>query len=180
MYAIVMILPPEPLLKELEDLMVELNLRFHTSKALVYKPHITLKSLGKIDGYKVKKVHSELEEIADKTKPFIVELNNLRFYGSSKDIPGIYISVERTNDLFNLHKRVAISLKKYEDKKDRSYKEMENYNPHITLVADDITPKELEKAKKELNTNYSNSFIANYITLLVRKESTFSYSHFRL
>ena len=172
MYAVVMIIPPEPILSELEELMKELNSFFNTSKALDYKPHITLKSLGKINESELEKIKQELEHVARTTKPFLIELENLRFYGSREDIPGIYISINKSEKLLELHKKLVLSLKKYSDRKDRSYKEMGNYFPHLTLVADDIKPEDLERAKR-MKINYPKKFETSSISLFLKEQNSY-------
>ena len=163
---IVIIIPPKPLYQKLEDLMKEFNLIYHTKKALLYKPHITLKSLGDVENKNLKDVMIGISGIIGTIKPLSVDMHGLRFYGSRKYINGIYIPVERSYELLSLHRRLVHKLRRYGDSKDRSYKELENFNPHLTLVGNDIDTKNLGKAKRELkDVIYSYNFSADKITL---------------
>ena len=167
-----MIIPPKPLANELESLMLKLNSQYYTSKALMYyKPHVTLKSLGKISDEKFKEASDEICCIAGDIEPFSLTMEGLRFYGSNESFSGIYIPVQKSPELVELHTKLATGLKPYSDRKDRSYKEFESWNPHLTLVGDDISSEDLEKAKKELHdVSYSYSFPVDKITLVRHTE----------
>lgn len=165
----VMIIPPDEIVTELSKLMWTLNSRYGTSKAAVYKPHITLKSLGKINDDKFRKAIVDIADITEKIRRFQLHMEGLRFYGSNKNFLGIYIPVQRSDELFGLHKKLVMSLRKYDDGRDRRFKEMENWNPHLTLVGDDIKYAELERAKVELNMQHLSEifydFYVNQITM---------------
>ena len=175
---IVMIIPPELICQELEDVMKKLNSKYNTTEALLYKPHITLKSLGNIKNKDLENVVLGISNIVDTTKPLSVNMHGLRFYGSKEDIPGVYITVERRPELFSLHKRMVKKLGKYDDGKDRGYKELEGWNPHLTLVGDDINVENLERVKRELqHMTYSRSFPVDKITLIRHTEERVIPSH---
>ena len=164
-YCIVMILPPEPLIDELSELMEKFNQCYNASSALNYKPHITLKSLGELDFYSFASASFDISKLAEETDPFVLHMEGLRFYGSREDIPGIYIPVQKTQELFDLHRKLATILKDYTDGKDRSFKELDNWKPHFTIVGPDISAKNLERAKKDLSgEKYSYEFPVNEIT----------------
>ena len=118
---IVMIIPPKLLANELESLMLKLNSQYHTSKALMYyKPHVTLKSLGKISDEKFKEASGEICCIAGDIEPFSLTMEGLRFYGSNESFSGIYIPVQKSPELMELHTKLATRLNPYSDSKDRS------------------------------------------------------------
>lgn len=168
---IVIIIPPESISQELEDMMRKLNSKYNTTKALFYKPHITLKSLGDIENINLENVVIGISDVVETIKPLSVNMHGLRFYGSREGINGIYISVKRSPELFTLHKKLVHKLGGYEDGKDRSYKELENWNPHLTLVGNDIDVKNLEKAKRELNyVTYYCNFPVDEVTLMCHTE----------
>ena len=174
---VVVIIPPEPIEHELEDLMLKLNSRYHASKALLHKPHVTLKSLGIISDKRFIEAGGEIGEATWYVEPFPLEMEGLRFYGSNENFPGVYIPVQKSSQLLDLHTRLATNLKPFCDKKDRSYKEFENYNPHLTLVGNDISPEDLERAKRELkNVNYSYSFPVDRIVFVRHTEGRASLS----
>jgi len=167
----VVIIPPEPIEHELEGLMLNLNSRYHASKTLLHKPHITLKSLGRVSDKRFKEVGGEIGEITWYVEPFPLQMGGLRFYGSNENFPGVYIPVQKSPQLLDLHMRLATNLKPFSDRKDRSYKEFENYNPHLTIVGDDISPEDLERAKRELeNVSYSYSFPVDRMVLVRHTE----------
>jgi len=170
---VVMIIPPQPIIGELEILMKKLNSRFNAAKALFYPPHITLKSLGKIEDENFKNVMIELADKVYDIDSFQLKMGNFRFFGSTPDYKGVYIPVERSPELLGLHNKLVKLLGKYDDGKDRSYKEMERYNPHLTLVGTDISDENLERAKKELsNVSYNYSFPVKKVTLIRHSQET--------
>ena len=147
--AVLMIEPPQHINNEILRQMFELNKKFETSKALEYTPHITLKSIGFVDYKKADEIVDIVGEMVKPIKPIILTAEGLRYYGSNQGIDGIYINVQKTPGIMNLHRKSVKILKRFEDK-DRNYKEKDNFNPHITLVGDDITKENLAKAKKSL------------------------------
>jgi 2'-5' RNA ligase len=163
---IVMILPPEPLADKLTKLARDLELRYNIHKPRKLRSHITVKSLGDIsrDAY----VNTLLKtiDLSEKFSPFTLYIEGKRFYGSIESIPGVYLSVKKTPQLVNLHKTIVDVLGKYSDGKDRSFKEGDNWNPHVTVVRPDISAKNLERAKIDLHDEeFSYSFPVEEITL---------------
>lgn len=173
----VVIIPPEPIERELEGLMLKLNSKYHTSKALLHKPHVTLKSLGRISNKKFIDIGGEIGEISWYVEPFPLKMGGLRFYGSNENFPGVYIPAQKSPQLLDLHTRLATALKPFSDKKDRSYKEFENYNPHLTLIGDDISLEDLETAKREFeNVSYSYIFPVDRVFLVRHTEGRAHYT----
>lgn len=146
-YQIVAILPPDYMSEGMEQIMLSLNKKYKTSKALEYRPHITLKSMGMVDDEKTQNMEEIIENIAKSTKPFIVTAEGLRSYGTNKNFPGVYVPVKRTKGLVSVHEKLALSLGSFSDK-DRGGKELEKFNPHITLVGTDISKACLIRAQK--------------------------------
>lgn len=165
------IVPPEQLSNELQILIEEYNERYNASDAIMFKPHVTVKSLGIVGVEPLKnEVLLQIENIAENAEPFCLSLSGLRFYGSTRNMKGIYIPVQRSHELLSLHKDFVGSIKTY-DGKDRSFKEGLKFNPHLTLVGNDITIENYERAEKELqDVSYSFRFIADKITLISRIE----------
>ncbi len=171
---IVMILPPKPLIDELAELTRKLNSRYNTHKALGLRPHITIKSLGEIDRKAYVNVLLETIDLAEELNQFTLDIEGKRFYGSIESIPGVYLSVKKGPKLVSLHKSILDVLGKYDDGRDRSFKEGDNWNPHLSIVVDDINEESLERSKNDLrDVEFSYSFPVDEITL-------YSHGHLKL
>jgi 2'-5' RNA ligase len=173
-YQIVAIIPPENICKGIGALMLDLNKKYKTSKALDYKPHITLKSMGVVEDEKSREISEIVKGIADRTEPFTVEARGFRPYGSSASMHGIYMSV-RGRNLNRLHRSLTKRLGHFSDR-DRSEKENKNFSPHMTIVGSDIgkAPEDI----RMLSAPYYR-FPVDNIFLISRNEK-FSYEPFHL
>jgi 2'-5' RNA ligase len=167
-YQIVAIIPPEFVCERIGDLMSDLNIKYKTSKSLNYEPHITLKSMGLVEDDASKEISEIVKGIAEKTEPFIIEARGFRTYGSSADKPGIYINI-RGKGLNRLHQRLVKRLGQFSDK-DRSEKENENFNPHLTIVGNDVEKKRLKDIEKLTAPYYR--FPVDNVFLITRNEKS--------
>jgi 2'-5' RNA ligase len=164
---VLMILPPTDLSNEIKRKMLLMNLEYKSKKALRYPPHITIKSFGKTydDTRRDIGFTEKLISIAEKTEAFSINLKGLRYHGSTESMPGIYAVVENNSHLNNLHKTIFKEMKEFEDR-DRSFKENENYSPHMTMVGIDIPGNEWERAKLERkNSDFHYEFPVDEIYL---------------
>jgi 2'-5' RNA ligase len=187
MTQVVMIIPPKPVVDELLGLMKKLNLRYKASKALVYGPHITLKAMGRVPSENLIKVMSEIADITEDMRAFPLKIKGIRFYGSNANYPGIYYNVGLSETLMDLHEELVDRLNRYSDGKDRSYKELYNWRPHLTIVGDDISLANLKRAKIDpevINARQSYNFNVDKITLVRHtgemKPAFYSKTNFRL
>ena len=162
------LIPEEDVASELQYLMNDVNKHYDTSEALLWRSHVTVKSLGNVPDEKMVKIIPMMRNIAEETRPFNLILDGIRFYGSNQDFTGIYIPVVKTPELIDLHEKCVESFENY-DGKDRSFKEGKKFNPHLTLVGTDLRGRKLEDAKKDLNgKRYNFEFSANQLTLASR------------
>ena len=158
-YTVIAIVPPKEHAGYLEILQRRWTTKYGAKGALNYPPHITLESLGEVENKKqLNTIYSHIRKIAEKTKPFKINVKGIRFSGTNEKYPGIYLGVEKSKELGHLHEMLIEKLEKFGDK-DRAYKERGNYNPHMTLVGTDIGQKEYELAKKDiLESGWSPKF----------------------
>jgi|GEM_PF-2032515 len=154
-YTIIAIVPPKEYTGYISILQRRWNQKYgahekdSTPEALKYPPHMTLESLGEVEKKKLNLVYSHVRKIAEKTKPFKVTVEGIRFFGTNEKYPGIYLGVEISEELGLLHEMLVEKLEKFEDK-DRADKERKNYNPHMTIVGKDIGQEAYEQAKKDI------------------------------
>lgn len=149
-YTVIAIIPPKEQEMYLGFLQRTWNKKYGVLKAPEYPLHITLKSLGEVEKKKeLNIVYSHVIKIAEKTKPFKINVNGIRFSGTNEKYPGIYLGVEKSKELGRLHETLVEKLEKFADEP-RPHKELENYNPHMTLVGTDIGQEAYERAKKDI------------------------------
>jgi 2'-5' RNA ligase len=178
-YQIVAIIPPDKVCESAGALMLDLNMKYKTSKALEYGPHITLKSMGLVENDRCQEISEIIKGIADRTEPFMLEARGFRPYGSNVSMPGIYMSVKGRH-LSRIHKNLAKRLGQFSDR-DRSEKENDNYSPHMTIVGSDIKAKHLKEIGKLTAPYYM--FSVDKIFLITRNEGLpheASYEPFKL
>ena len=108
----------------------------------------------------------DMGKLVKEVPPFHVHSAELEFTGSNDSYPGVYMHFERSPELYNLHELCVAYLQRFEDGKDRSYKKMEKWRPHLTLVGPDVSGEKLDIAKMELEgERYSCSFLVDEIHL---------------
>lgn len=176
-YTIIAIVPPEAHAGYLRILQREWNCKYGAPDVLKYPPHITLKSLGEVGEKSLERVYHMVSGAAKKTEPLSISIDGIRFFGTNEDYPGIYLNVEKSKELQRLHEMLARKLREFEDKP-RPHKELDNYNPHITILGKDIGRDAYEKAKKEigeLNWKPDFSFYAKKICVVEKKEGAEEY-----
>jgi 2'-5' RNA ligase len=149
---VVVVMPPSRILKELDILMGELNSDYKTSYTIPFA-HVTLKSMGVVSDDKCIAAIKEVYKIAAETRPFTMDIGDIRYFGSNEDHPGVFLSIDKSKEALGLHTRLAAALKAYSDSEDRSYKELDCWNPHITLALID-EKEELERAKADIGRKF--------------------------
>lgn len=182
-YTIVAIVPPKEhegfeVLNDIRSLQKSLNKKYGCTDALRYPPHITLKSLGDVKEENLGTVYQRIAGVAQRTQPFQIGVNGIRFFGTNENYIGVYFNLEESWELKNLHRMLVGKLKKFGDKKPRQHKELGNYNPHITLVGADINQAAYEEAKKNLQESEWHpkfSFNADNISVLQKEEKSETY-----
>jgi 2'-5' RNA ligase len=172
------LVPTDDIEKEIRSLMERKNIEYNTLEALKWRPHVSIKDLGFIENARLSEILPNIEDTANGTKSFGVSLDGIDFIGSKNTFSGIYVPVRITPELYELHKKCVVTFTPSFDGKDRRYKELEMWSPHLTLVSFDLN--DIERAKK-VEREYHFGFSAEQLTLVSHvnyQSDSFQYSEF--
>ena len=144
MHGLVSLLP-EPFYQRVESAWktLEDEVGLHGIRVTPY-PHFSWQIA---EDYDLEQLHSSLEQIAAKTKPFRVYTTGLGLFTGPR--PVIFIAVVKTPELMRFHSRVWESA--LDTSKAASlYYSPEQWMPHISLAYEDVTPENIGVAMKKL------------------------------
>lgn len=133
------ILPPPRLRNELMALR-----RRHPLLQAPIPPHITVKSPFLFRGT-VATVVEILERVCAEFEPFEIELRGLSTFGETGVV---YIPVQETPDLLDLHNALLEELEGYVETLNGKY-EGDAFTPHMT-VTDRLAPEDFHSVRKQL------------------------------
>lgn len=142
-------LPIEKQVKEsIFNWLKEENLPF---KRFVHKEdyHITLAFLGDVDPILLKELQEALVAIAKKHQPFMLNVDQLGFFGQKFTPRVFWTSVKREEKLFELQKSVQALCEELGLELDKR-----TYNPHITIARQYIGGYPF--ADEELNQSFQS------------------------
>src|SRR5690606_16215088 len=125
--------------KELQRIKEDFAEQYKSYHALKLPPHITLIPSFKIPVENEVSLISQLEEVSNKEKPFIVELSG---YGSFKPRV-IYINIKNPTPVKEVFYRIKNVIQ--ELSKEISEKK-EGIHPHITIATRDLSRENFKKA----------------------------------
>jgi len=138
-FAIVALFPDE-LDRRVDALRRELSERFGPKQALVWPPHLTLRTGFRVPEDEIAMFIDAFEAFSKKLKSVRVKLKGFSFYDNfplNKWITSPYvvsIDVEKTRELFDFHSEL-LGFTEYAIKKDEK---TEDWNPHVTMAYNDI------------------------------------------
>lgn len=122
--------------------------------------HITLKFFGETTEDKIEPVISELNEIANRHKPFDISLANVGIFGSHYKPRVIWFGIEDNESLKNLGIEILNKMNDVGFNQDR-----QNFVPHLTIG----------RIKHIDNKDRFSSIIAKYGQLEIQKNSINSF-----
>lgn len=158
----VAIVPPEPLLSEIEKLKLTACKRFNACAALNSPPHITLHMPF---GWKRKKediLYQFFDDYKSSIKPFIVKIEGVSHFGERV----IFLSIEPNPTLMFFQSDLAKSMKRNLNLFNVNYKN-KPFHPHITLAFRDLKKQHFSEAFVYFQSlNYSDTFMASQFCLL--------------
>ena len=103
-------------------------------------PHIALGQKIMIEERDEEKVIKRMEEIATDTKPFVLESSRLGDYGEDFTI---FVAFSQSDEVGGLILKIREKMERYSP----THKEKRDIL-HVTLVYDDVSPENIEKARK--------------------------------
>ncbi len=156
------ILPPLSIQEKVTQIKQYFSQQYQSCQALKSPPHITLKPPFKPSTADVNVIKEQLVSFAIKYSAFPVILSGFNAFPPRV----IYIDVEKTPELLQLHQNLNDYLKSVlMDVKDES--KQRSFSPHMTVAFRDLTKKNFHAAWTQFqNQTIHFEFIANHLTLL--------------
>lgn len=128
------VVPPEPFLRKVEQLKLELKDQFGIKYALKSPAHITVKMPFSYDEHREKLLIEQLSSVVHPVRPFDLSVSRPKHFGNRV----IFLSVGESPDLRALQAELRSFCKKQlhlvEELSDR------NYTPHMTVAFKDLKP----------------------------------------
>ncbi len=139
------LVPPEPILSEVQGIKQELSSRYRTQAALRSPPHITLHMPFKYAVEEEHKIIAALEKVEFDTFAILQ-----KGYGAFPPRV-IYIDVEGSHDLSSLQQSVTKSIRRELKIVKETYRN-EGFKPHMTVAFRDLRPAMFKEAWKIFET----------------------------
>ena len=155
------IVPPEPLLSEIQTIKKEVAGNYKSKGALRSLGHITLHMPFSLEEKKEEKLIATLASFSfDKEVP--ISLHNFDCFEPRV----IFINVIQTDDLFELQKKLVQHVKKHLQLFNQS-DDMRGFHPHITIAFRDLKKPTFYLAWDNYkDRSFNSSFYCNSICLL--------------
>jgi len=161
---LLLISPSEKVWKEFMEIKNRFNHRFNHIQAVKSKPHITLINFG-ANVAKEEILILQINEVVKFHKPFDVALNGINHFKQHT----IFIDIMNTKPIVHLVKSL------YETLKLPSQSSFFAWRPHMT-IAKGLEEDKFQEAMEELNgLTYTESFHADKIVLMKRRERFHKY-----
>jgi 2'-5' RNA ligase len=155
------IVPPEPLLSDIQNIKQSIFDDYKSKGALRSPGHITLHMPFSFEESKEGKLIECLSEFQFKTT-FPVNLKNFDCFEPRV----IFINVQQQFELFELQKQLVSHVKRYLTIFNQS-DDMRGFHPHITIAFRDLKKQVFYKVWEEYKTkSYSETFICNSFSIL--------------
>ena len=140
------IMPPAPLAEQIQEVRLDFAARYNCTAALKPPVHVTVyppfwETTDLPD--RIKGIH----DWAAKQATLPVELKNYAWFDNRRS-PVVYIHVERTKELANMHVSFLAALKKFMP----DVVVMRGYKPHFTIGYRDISPEIFPQIKEDYST----------------------------
>lgn len=170
-------------------LMLFISKRANSKNALNFKPHFTIRGDFQVREADVGDLIEDLTKVCLETKKIKLKLSKYGFYQWKI----IYLDIEKTDVLQNLHNRCMDVINKYRTnwipdalRNNKSYKgkqlkyirkygyhfAYEFYSPHFTLAGNDIEVEVFKKLTKQLeNRKEDITCTARYLSLVDREDN---------
>lgn len=123
--------------------------REYNSKAIQNFAHPHLSFQGGICE-DIKMIDANLKKLSAQIKPFLIRIEGINSF--KEPDRAIFIKVVRTKTLQRVHEKIDALLRKYCSQTFKLYSP-QNWHPHVTLACEDLTQRNFQKAKKDLE-NY--------------------------
>lgn len=157
----VAIVPPEPILADLQQMKLYFRDRYASSKSLNSPPHITLLAPFVVPEALQPELNYTLSEAGRTTEPFQIRL---RHFGSFSD-KVIFVDVVKNEALSALREKL-VTVMKSNPAFNYNYDKRE-FRPHVTLAFRDLSRQDFQDAWKEFkHTRYEAAFEAKTLSLL--------------
>lgn len=140
----VALVPAEPLLERVQGIKEEMATRFQSKAALRSPAHITLHMPFQWREDREDRLLEGMQEIAADTSPFVVQLRGFAAFKPRV----IYIDVEHSEPLHELHKRTERQMRRQLHIFGASWKD-QPFHPHMTVAFRDLRPARFDEAWKE-------------------------------
>jgi 2'-5' RNA ligase len=127
----VAILPSDEISKEVTEFKKHAAEHFESSHALKSPPHVTIFPPFRWNESKLKLLEKEIKLEAQKTSGFYIQLINFSSFAPRV----IYVDVEKSAELLNLHKSLK---KRFLQELDLSDKSPHKFSPHMTVAFKDL------------------------------------------
>ncbi|MCP4633679.1 MAG: 2'-5' RNA ligase family protein [candidate division Zixibacteria bacterium] len=110
-----------------------------------YHPHVTYQggTTNDLRGFR-----ADFEKLLLRLEPFRLQVSGLANFNKKV----IYLAVKETKKLCFIHRKIHSLMDKYCDDLDPLYAPG-NWTPHATLVMEDLTEENFDKAWREINRN---------------------------
>jgi 2'-5' RNA ligase len=155
------IVPPEPLLSEIQNIKQSIFDNYQSKGALRSPGHITLHMPFSFDESKENKLIECLSDFKFKTQ-FPIFLNNYDCFEPRV----IFINVEEQTELFDLQRQLVSHVKRHLNIFNQS-DDMRGFHPHITIAFRDLKKAVFYKAWEEYKSKtFSDDFVCNSFSLL--------------
>ena len=155
------LIPSEPLKSEVTSIKKGIEQNYQSKASLKSPPHITLHMPFQWKSKKFEVIEQTLLELASKTQPFTVELDNFSAFPPKV----IYIDVQGNESLDALKKAMAEASLQTWKLFDRV--ETRPFHPHMTVAFRDLKKVEFYKAwELYKDKSFKKQFIADGFTLL--------------
>ena len=134
----VAVIPPEPVLSEIQDFKVVVKKRFNSAHALRSPAHVTLFPPFRAGAKKVELCRRILHEVAGLHRPFIMPLEGFAAFRPQV----LYVKPVLVSELKAIQADVESALEGVVDSK----KTGKPFKPHITIAFRDLTPDNFHSA----------------------------------
>ncbi len=132
-------IPLNPLRNELFKLIKYFHKKYKTMDR-PFLPHLTIKNVFSISDLEIENLIKFLKGICSKTNPFTIRINKIQLLEDT-----IFIKVEKTKELEQLHIKIAKKLRRFSL---APQYELKNYYPHISIVYDNSIEKLIDITKE--------------------------------
>lgn len=155
------IVPPEPILGDLQKMKLYFRDRYNSSKSLNSPPHVTLLAPFALPQAQQPELNYTLAGTCQTTEPFNITLQH---FGSFSD-KVIFVDVAKNEALLTFRDKLVAAVKS-NPAFNYNYARRE-FMPHITLAFRDLSRRHFQEAWKEFeHKTYEAAFEAPTLTLL--------------